>query len=107
MHVGICMRLPVVWTCVGVCGHVWTCVMVCGSRFQKLHSFYDRLCPECADLNFQKRNQTADLRGYVAIVTGGRVKIGASTGCDDSTLRCTGPIVIDCVLTSPRYCWVY
>jgi hypothetical protein len=48
----------------------------CSHRFQKLHAFYDRLCPKCADLNFTKRNQVADLRGYTAIVTGGRVKIG-------------------------------
>jgi hypothetical protein len=51
--------------------------VVVGLSFQKLHAFYDRLCPECAELNFLKRNQTADLRGYVAVVTGGRVKIGA------------------------------
>jgi len=30
----------------------------------------------CAELNYRKREQTADLRGRVALVTGGRVKIG-------------------------------
>jgi NAD(P)-dependent dehydrogenase (short-subunit alcohol dehydrogenase family) len=34
------------------------------------------MCEPCADLNWRKRNQTADLRGRVAIVTGARVKIG-------------------------------
>jgi NAD(P)-dependent dehydrogenase (short-subunit alcohol dehydrogenase family) len=34
------------------------------------------MCPPCAALNFEKRQQTADLRGRVALVTGGRVKIG-------------------------------
>ncbi len=65
----------------------------CSHRFQKLHAFYDRLCPKCADLNFTKRNQVADLRGYTAIVTGGRVKIGelhAHTRTDTThvPLRC-------------------
>src|SRR5690348_3962571 len=41
-----------------------------------VHFFYDQMCPPCAELNFAKRNQTADLRGRVALVTGGRVKIG-------------------------------
>jgi hypothetical protein len=34
------------------------------------------MCPPCAELNYAKRDQTADLRGRVALVTGGRVKIG-------------------------------
>jgi NAD(P)-dependent dehydrogenase (short-subunit alcohol dehydrogenase family) len=37
------------------------------------------MCPECADLNWEKRHQTADLRGRVALVTGGRIKIGYQT----------------------------
>ena len=41
-----------------------------------MHSFYDALCPPCADLNYEKRFQTAELRGRVALVTGARVKIG-------------------------------
>lgn len=48
----------------------------CKSRYDKTHQFYDQLCPRCADLNFSKRFQTADLRGKVAIITGARVKIG-------------------------------
>ncbi|TMW62899.1 hypothetical protein Poli38472_005517 [Pythium oligandrum] len=48
----------------------------CKSRFDKIHHFYDQLCPRCAELNFTKRFQNADMRGKVALVTGARVKIG-------------------------------
>jgi NAD(P)-dependent dehydrogenase (short-subunit alcohol dehydrogenase family) len=34
------------------------------------------MCPGCAAFNYQKRFQTADCRGRVALVTGARVKIG-------------------------------
>ena len=49
---------------------------VCKAAFTRLHHFYDQMCPPCAALNWEKRNQTADLSGRVAIVTGARVKIG-------------------------------
>jgi NAD(P)-dependent dehydrogenase (short-subunit alcohol dehydrogenase family) len=49
---------------------------MCKARFDVLHAFYDQLCPSCAELNWRKRNQSADLSGRVALVTGGRVKIG-------------------------------
>ena len=49
---------------------------VCKARFEKLHEFYDQLCPQCASINYQKRLQSCDFKGRVAIVTGGRVKIG-------------------------------
>ena len=49
---------------------------VCKVRFRELHSFYDQLCPSCAKLNFEKRHNTEDLTGKVAVVTGSRVKIG-------------------------------
>ena len=49
---------------------------VCKAEYRRVHSFYDALCPPCAELNYQKRFQTADLRGKVALVTGARVKIG-------------------------------
>ena len=48
----------------------------CKSHFHELHHFYDQMCPPCAELNWRKRTQTADLRGRVALVTGARVKIG-------------------------------
>jgi NAD(P)-dependent dehydrogenase (short-subunit alcohol dehydrogenase family) len=52
---------------------------VCKQPFERLHHFYDSLCPACAELNFAKRNQTADLCGRVALVTGGRIKAGYHT----------------------------
>ncbi len=38
------------------------------------------MCPECAEFNFRKRFELADLTGRVALLTGGRVKIGYQTG---------------------------
>ena len=34
------------------------------------------MCDKCGDLNYQKRFQTADLTGQVALITGSRLKIG-------------------------------
>lgn len=48
----------------------------CRARFFELHPFYHSLCPSCARLNWTKRGQRADLRERVALVTGGRIKIG-------------------------------
>jgi NAD(P)-dependent dehydrogenase (short-subunit alcohol dehydrogenase family) len=50
--------------------------IVCKTTFLQGHSFYTRLCVECGNLNFGKRQQSADLRGMIAVVTGARVKIG-------------------------------
>jgi NAD(P)-dependent dehydrogenase (short-subunit alcohol dehydrogenase family) len=49
---------------------------VCKQKYTEVHHFYDQMCPSCAELNFTKRTELADLRGRVALVTGGRVKIG-------------------------------
>lgn len=49
---------------------------VCKKEFTNLHFFYDTMCPDCANLNYSKRFQTADLRGQVALITGSRLKIG-------------------------------
>jgi NAD(P)-dependent dehydrogenase (short-subunit alcohol dehydrogenase family) len=53
---------------------------VCKRDYSTLHPFYDQLCPTCAELNFRKRTESADLRGRVALLTGGRVKIGYQAG---------------------------
>ncbi len=53
---------------------------VCKQKYSTIHDFYDQLCPSCAALNFTKRTEHADLRGRVALLTGGRVKIGYQTG---------------------------
>ena len=49
---------------------------ICKEEFTELHHHYDSMCPDCATLNWVKRNATANLRGRVALVTGARVKIG-------------------------------
>ena len=53
---------------------------VCKQKYSRIHHFYDQLCPDCAEFNFHKRSETADLRGRVALLTGGRVKIGYQAG---------------------------
>jgi NAD(P)-dependent dehydrogenase (short-subunit alcohol dehydrogenase family) len=53
---------------------------VCKQMFTTVHHFYDQLCPECAEFNYSKRTETTDLSGRVALLTGGRVKIGYQAG---------------------------
>ena len=53
---------------------------VCKQKYTQIHHFYDQMCPACAELNFTKRTELADLRGRVALLTGGRVKIGYQAG---------------------------
>ncbi|OGX31703.1 MAG: oxidoreductase [Omnitrophica WOR_2 bacterium RIFCSPHIGHO2_01_FULL_48_9] len=49
---------------------------VCKKEFTRLHFFYDAMCLECAEFNYQKRFQTVSLAGQVALITGSRLKIG-------------------------------
>jgi NAD(P)-dependent dehydrogenase (short-subunit alcohol dehydrogenase family) len=49
---------------------------VCKQPFAKMHRYYDSMCETCGDFNYAKREQTADLSGHYALVTGARVKIG-------------------------------
>ena len=49
---------------------------VCNSKFTQVHHFYDSMCPKCAEFNYLKRFQSADLSGQVALITGSRLKIG-------------------------------
>ena len=53
---------------------------VCKQGYTAIHHFYDQLCPACSELNWFKRSELADLRGRVALLTGGRVKIGYQAG---------------------------
>ena len=53
---------------------------ICKEDYSQLHHFYDQLCPSCARFNFTKRSEGADLNGRVALLTGGRVKIGYQAG---------------------------
>ena len=49
---------------------------VCKVEYTRLHPFYDSMCIECGDFNYQKRFQTVSLEGQVALITGARLKIG-------------------------------
>jgi NAD(P)-dependent dehydrogenase (short-subunit alcohol dehydrogenase family) len=53
---------------------------VCKAHYHDVHHFYDQLCPSCAQLNFAKRGELAEMTGMVALLTGGRVKIGYQAG---------------------------
>src|ERR1039458_6324506 len=46
----------------------------------------------CAELNWRKRSELADLRGRVALLTGGRVKIGYQAGI--KLLRCGAQLIV-------------
>jgi len=49
---------------------------VCKKPFVTVHRYYDSMCQACGDFNYAKREQTANLAGHYALVTGARVKIG-------------------------------
>jgi NAD(P)-dependent dehydrogenase (short-subunit alcohol dehydrogenase family) len=65
---------------------------VCKVSYERIHHFYDQLCPDCAAFNYGKRGELADLRGRVALLTGGRVKIGYQAGL--KLLRCGAHLVV-------------
>jgi NAD(P)-dependent dehydrogenase (short-subunit alcohol dehydrogenase family) len=65
---------------------------VCKEKYTDIHPFYDQLCSSCAELNYRKRTELADLRGRVALLTGGRVKIGYQAGL--KLLRCGAHLIV-------------
>jgi NAD(P)-dependent dehydrogenase (short-subunit alcohol dehydrogenase family) len=65
---------------------------VCKQDYTEVHHFYDQMCPACAEFNFAKRTELADLRGRVALLTGGRVKIGYQAGI--KLLRCGANLIV-------------
>jgi NAD(P)-dependent dehydrogenase (short-subunit alcohol dehydrogenase family) len=65
---------------------------VCKEHFTELHHFYDQMCPACAEFNFRKRSELTDLSGRVALLTGGRVKIGYQAGI--KLLRCGAELIV-------------
>src|ERR1017187_8859710 len=65
---------------------------VCKQDYSQIHHFYDQLCSACAELNWRKRSELADLRGRVALLTGGRVKIGYQAGI--KLLRCGAQLIV-------------
>jgi NAD(P)-dependent dehydrogenase (short-subunit alcohol dehydrogenase family) len=64
----------------------------CKEPFTELHHFYDQMCPRCAELNYRKRGELTDLSGRVALLTGGRVKIGYQAGI--KLLRCGAELIV-------------
>jgi NAD(P)-dependent dehydrogenase (short-subunit alcohol dehydrogenase family) len=73
---------------------------VCKEKYTQIHHFYDQLCPACAELHYRKRTELADLRGRVALLTGGRVKIGYQAGL--KLLRCGAHLIV--TTRFPRDC---
>lgn len=65
---------------------------ICKQDYSTIHHFYDQLCPACAELNWRKRSELADLRGRAALLTGGRVKIGYQAGI--KLLRCGAHLIV-------------
>ena len=65
---------------------------VCKRKYSEVHHFYDQMCPPCAAFNFAKRTERADLTGRVALLTGGRVKIGYQAGL--KLLRCGAHLIV-------------
>ncbi|MFO1375322.1 MAG: SDR family oxidoreductase [Agitococcus sp.] len=53
---------------------------VCKQPFNQVHFFYHTMCPSCAQHNYQRRSQQCSLEGRIALVTGGRIKIGFEIG---------------------------
>ena len=51
---------------------------ICKNKFspENIHKFYGNLCTKCGEHNYSYRTLKLDLSGRIAIVTGGRVKIG-------------------------------
>ena len=65
---------------------------ICRAQFAQLHFFYHAYCPACADFNWEKRGQSADLNGRVALLTGGRIKIGFE--CALKLLRAGARVIV-------------
>ncbi len=65
---------------------------ICKVPYTRMHSFYHSLCPDCSELNFLKRNQSADLTGRVCLLTGGRIKIGFEIAL--RILRAGGTLIV-------------
>ena len=45
-------------------------------KIDEIHKFYTNLCKKCGDYNYSFREMTFDWEDRIAIITGGRVKIG-------------------------------
>jgi NAD(P)-dependent dehydrogenase (short-subunit alcohol dehydrogenase family) len=52
---------------------------VCHQLSASLHPHYHRMCFSCGEISYQHRFAELDLQGRIAIVTGGRIKVGQAT----------------------------
>ena len=59
-------------------GVVFKFCYICKTNFtgDNIHPFYSNLCKTCGDYNYSFRTMKLDFNGRIAVVTGGRVKIG-------------------------------
>jgi hypothetical protein len=54
---------------------------ICKQHYSSVHHFYDQLCPKCADLNFAKRTERADLSGRVPCSRAGGLRSATRLEC--------------------------
>ncbi|KAJ3082373.1 hypothetical protein HK102_001753, partial [Quaeritorhiza haematococci] len=65
---------------------------ICGHGFTRRHHFYPLMCVACGAINYRQRLRRPSLVGHVALVTGGRVKVGFATVI--KLLECQADLVI-------------
>lgn len=83
-HTEVCTGLGLLDIC-------YICKKNCVANVRR-HEFYPWMCLKCGDVNFKKRTQMANLTGKVALVTGGRIKIGFEIVL--KLLRCGASVII-------------
>jgi NAD(P)-dependent dehydrogenase (short-subunit alcohol dehydrogenase family) len=72
---GIALASPTAGATAGQLLRARSCY-TCKGRYVDVDAFYHQLCPPCAKLNRERRDQRTDLTGRRALLTGGRAKIG-------------------------------
>ena len=72
---GIALRATAETATVGTLQRARSCY-ICKARYREVDAFYHQLCPSCAAINWSKRDNSVDLSGRRAVLTGGRAKIG-------------------------------
>ncbi|QHS63599.1 SDR family NAD(P)-dependent oxidoreductase [Chitinophaga agri] len=75
----------------------------CRNLYTELHHHYHRLCPVCAEIHTQKKEQRLSLHNRTALVTGARMKIGYVTALkllrDGATVIATTRFAADALLS--------